>query len=70
MDKTDKKIALSYTKKSVDPSEDSAAFYDACCKYQRSSLSKGQDDKHNQNNLSKNDLINLCLCKTLKSAYK
>ena len=58
IDKTDKKIALSYTKKSVDPSEDSAAFYDACCKYQRSSLSKGHDDKQNQNNLFNRYLIN------------
>ena len=58
IDKTDKKIALSYTKKSVDPSEDSAAFYDACCKYQRSSLYKGHDDKQNQNNLFNRFLIN------------
>ena len=54
----DQIVTLSYTKKSVDPSEDSAAFYDACCKYQRSSLSKGHDDKQNQNNLFDRYLIN------------
>ena len=51
------KRQLCPTKKSVDPSEDSAAFYNARCKYQRSSLSKGHDDKQNQSTLFKRYLI-------------